>query len=397
MEEVDVAVIGAGMAGLAAAYHLRDLGPRLAVLDARRIGNDHGSSVGASRMFREMYSDPYLCRMSQAANRRWRALEQAHGVELRETHGLLFYGEPFDEETIEGSIPGARRVMDAQSIPYEALESGDIAARFPLRPRGGDVGLFEPTAGAIRSDRALTLFARELRAAGAQIHEERPVRTLQLGPDGAVLATPSGPLRARQVVLAAGPWTNALLRPLGLALELELWAMLWAHYAVPEADAHRYPQWFYFQEARPAQRDGGRYYGFPALDRHADGQPRIKVGIDWAPEENRAASWEALDRQPAPHAVALLDAFLREQLPAVGPRLEVRTSPYTMTRDVGFVLDRLHPSLVCFTGGSGQAFKFCPLLGTLLAELVRGDTLSADIGPWNAARLRCGRDSAAAQ
>ena len=366
MEEVDVAVIGAGMAGLAAAYHLRDLGPRLAVLDARRIGNDHGSSVGASRMFREMYSDPYLCRMSQAANRRWRALEQAHGVELRETHGLLFYGEPFDEETIEGSIPGARRVMDAQSIPYEALESGDIAARFPLRPRGGDVG---------------------------QLVFDATVRA----PDGAVLATPSGPLRARQVVLAAGPWTNALLRPLGLALELELWAMLWAHYAVPEADAHRYPQWFYFQEARPAQRDGGLYYGFPALDRHADGQPRIKVGIDWAPEENRAASWEALDRQPAPHAVALLDAFLREQLPAVGPRLEVRTSPYTMTRDVGFVLDRLHPSLVCFTGGSGQAFKFCPLLGTLLAELVRGDTLSADIGPWNAARLRCGRDSAAAQ
>ncbi|MGF1465004.1 MAG: FAD-dependent oxidoreductase [Sandaracinaceae bacterium] len=396
MERVEVAVVGAGMAGLSAAYHLRHLGRRLLVVEADRIGNREGSSTGASRMYREMYSDPYLCAMSQAANARWRALEARHDVSLRREHGLLFYGEAFDEETIEGSIPGAKRVMDAQGIPYEELDAARIAARFPLRPRPTDVGLFEPTAGAVLSDRVLRLFAEEVRRGGARIREGLHVDELDLGGGRPRLRTVDGTIEAEQVILCGGPWTNALLGPLGLDLELEVWAMLFAHYEVADAGL-QHPQWFCFRRPEPATRDGGLYYGFPAMDRHPDGRRRIKVGIDWAPEEMRAASWHALPREPANHAVKHLDRVVREQLDGVGALLEVRTSPYTMAADVNFVLDRLHPRLVCFTGGSGQAFKFCPLIGELLAKLALREDPEMDIGPWGAERLRRSRAHAAAR
>ena len=122
-----VVIIGGGMAGLSCASSLAQQGVNdVVLLEAKTLAHAGASSFGESRMFREMYSDPVLCRLAQEANRLWREEEQRSGEILRQTHGLLFYGESWDEETIEGSIPGARRVMDDQGIPYEALTAHQI-------------------------------------------------------------------------------------------------------------------------------------------------------------------------------------------------------------------------------------------------------------------------------
>ncbi|MEO1273208.1 MAG: FAD-dependent oxidoreductase, partial [Myxococcota bacterium] len=330
--DIDIAIIGAGMAGLSCAYHLRDSGRRVALFDPGHVGHDGGSSCGQSRMYREMYSDPYLATMAREANRRWDALERRHGVELRRQHGLLFYGEPFDEETIEGSIPGARRVMDAQGIPYEALDADGIAQRWAMSPHEAFVGLFEPTAGAVLSDRVLELFAREVQAA--------PTMTLYQGEGvadwaprqggGYTLKTQKGrTIEADRVVLAAGAWTNPLLKPLGERLALKLWSMVWGHYAVDPDMAERYPQWFCFQEARGD--DGGLYYGFPVMSQAPDGRPMVKVGIDWAPEALRGDTLDDIPHEPPARLVELLERFLQTQLLGVGERIGIWTSPYTMT------------------------------------------------------------------
>ena len=125
-----VVIIGGGMAGLSCASALAREGVRdVVLLEAKTLAHAGASSFGESRMFREMYSDPVLCQLAQEANRLWRQEEDRCPETLRATHGLLFYGESWEEETIEGSIPGARRVMDAQGIPYEALSSAQIAER----------------------------------------------------------------------------------------------------------------------------------------------------------------------------------------------------------------------------------------------------------------------------
>lgn len=127
-----VVIVGGGMAGLSCAASLARRGiTDVVLLEAKTLAHAKASSFGETRMFREMYSDPVLCRLAQEANRLWREEEIHAGEQLRETHGLLFYGESWDEETIEGSIPGARRVMDEQGIPYEALNADQIATRFP--------------------------------------------------------------------------------------------------------------------------------------------------------------------------------------------------------------------------------------------------------------------------
>ena len=331
-----VVIVGGGMAGLSCAASLARRGVRdVVLLEAQTLAHAKASSYGETRMFREMYSDPVLCRLAQEANRLWREEESHAGQQLRETHGLLFYGESWDEETIEGSIPGARRVMDDQGIPYEALDAGQITARFPLKPKPGFTGLFEPTAGAVRSDRVVAHWINTARNASHQLIEHCPVAGLD--PDGGGVTLESGEhIAAGQLVVACGIWSQLLLAPLGLAPKLEVWPMLWAHYTVDPALADRYPQWFCFQQERGD--DGGLYYGFPVLSQTTDGRPRIKAGIDWAPQELRVAEPNAMVSEPPARLVELLDTFLFNELEGVQERVETVISPYSMASDVNLSL-----------------------------------------------------------
>lgn len=184
----------------------------MVLVEAQTLAHAKASSFGETRMFREMYSDPVLCRLAQEANRLWREEETHAGETLRQTHGLLFYGESWDEETIEGSIPGARRVMDDQGIPYEALNAAEIAARFPLKPKAEFTGLFEPTAGAVRSDKVIAHWIRTARNAGHQLIEHSPVSSIDA--DGGGVRLENGHhIAAGQVVVACGIWSQLLLAP----------------------------------------------------------------------------------------------------------------------------------------------------------------------------------------
>jgi len=380
-QHASVLIIGGGMAGLSCAAALARRGiSDVVLLEAKTLAHAGASSFGETRMFREMYSDPVLCKLAQEANRLWREEETHAGEPLRDTHGLLFYGESWDEETIEGSIPGARRVMDDQGIPYEALSAGEITARFPLKPKADFTGLFEPTAGAVRSDKVIAHWIRTARSAGQQLIEHCPVAGIDA--DGAGVILENGHrITAHHVVVTSGIWSQLLLAPLGLAPKLEVWPMLWAHYTVDPALADRYPQWFCFQQERGD--DGGLYYGFPVLSHTADGRPRIKAGIDWAPKQLRVDNPNAMTTEPPARLVELLDAFLFNALEGVQERVETVISPYSMASDVNFVLDRLSPKLSLFAGGSGQAFKFAPLIGDSLARLAMGNQPAVDLSCWS--------------
>ena len=369
------------MAGLSCAASLARHGiSDVVLLEARTLANARASSFGETRMFREMYSDPVLCRLAQEANRLWREEENHAGEQLRDTHGLLFYGESWDEETIEGSIPGARRVMDEQNIPYEALSSEQIAARFPLKPKPEFTGLFEPTAGAVRSDRVIAHWTQTARSAGQKLIEHCAVAGIDSDGGGVTLEN-GHHISAGQVVVTSGIWSQLLLAPLGLAPKLEVWPMLWAHYTVDPSLQERYPQWFCFQQERGD--DGGLYYGFPVLSHSEDGRPRIKAGIDWAPKQLRVADPNAMDAEPPARLVELLDHFLFNSVEGVQERVETVMSPYSMTSDVNFVLDRLNSKLSLFAGGSGQAFKFAPLIGDSLARLARNESTAVDLSCWS--------------
>lgn len=57
-----------------------------------------------------------------------------------------------------------------------------------------------------------------------------------------------------------------------------------------------------------------------------------------------------------------------------------------MTEDSYFIMDKVHPNVAVFSGGSGRAFKFGPLLGDCMASLLTGAKPPVDLTPFSAKR-----------
>ena len=385
--QTDVLIIGGGIAGMATAYYLsQNKNLDIILLEQNTIPNPHNSSYGEERMYRRMYSNEYLAELQDESLKEWEMLETQHSCELLRQNGLLFYGEAWDEETIEGSIPGARRVMEKKGIPFEALTAEQLQQRWPMRPKPDFIGLFESTSGMVWSTKAIELFRSQALANGVSIQTGET--TISLNPSDKIveIKTKSGKIFvAKRVVIAAGAWTNDLLTSFTDPLNLSIWPMLWGHYQVEKTLLDRFPQWFCFQQEKPENKDGGLYYGFPC---HTPEKSMIKVGIDWCPPELRTKTMRNFVTEPDPELVELLDKFLRHNWDGILDCVGLYSSPYTMTEDTLFVLDQLpgYPQISLFTGGSGQAFKFAPLLGKVLAELVLEQTPSVDLSPLSASR-----------
>ena len=384
-KHVDIAIIGGGMAGLSAAATLSEMGIKnVAVFEAQKLANTDGSSFGESRMYREMYSDPVLCKLAKESNKLWSEQESSSNKPLRKQHGLLFYGESWDEETIEGSIPGAQKVMDDQNIPYEFLSSEKISERFPIKPKEHFVGLFEPSAGAILSDRAIDNWIQTIRRNGNQIFEDCRINKIN-EKNNELEIIENNTVSFDELIVASGMWTNELLVNLGLKLDIKIWPMLWAHYLVEEKFINSYPQWFCFQKSM--DDDGGLYYGFPVISRNKNNIPRIKVGIDWAPPNIIGIDNKSMENPFMDPLKKLLDDFILNNINGVIGCDETFVSPYTMTSDVNFILDKPKSNITLFSGGSGQSFKFAPLIGKCLAEKALNKNCSFDISCWEINRV----------
>jgi sarcosine oxidase len=87
---------------------------------------------------------------------------------------------------------------------------------------------------------------------------------------------------------------------------------------------------------------------------------------------------------------AILRTFVQRYFPyADGPTLSMRTCLFTNTPDEHFVID-VHPAYpqVLIAGGfSGHGYKFCSVVGEILADLAESGTTAHDIALFRLARF----------
>src|SRR6266516_6001105 len=202
-ERADVVVVGGGVMGLAAAWALRRAGREVLVLEQFRIGHTHGSSHGAGRIFRLAYDEPEWVRLAQEALGLWRELERESGETLLELTGLV--DMPLDPGLLVATL-------DACGAEHELLDAGEVERRFGLATDCREV-VFQPEAGIVRADRALSAFR-----AGAHVREEARIQALVPQEDGVRVETEGGSIEASVAVVAAGAWAKPLLADAGIDL-----------------------------------------------------------------------------------------------------------------------------------------------------------------------------------
>ncbi|MBL9126721.1 MAG: FAD-dependent oxidoreductase, partial [Verrucomicrobiales bacterium] len=119
-------------------------------------------------------------------------------------------------------------------------------------------------------------------------------------------------------------------------------------------------------------------YGFPAVD-GARGGVKIAFYRKPAPEPCTA---DRVDRSIRTDDVSAMREAVRALLPSLdGPLLRAATCLYTLTPDLNFTLGThpLHPQVQVAAGFSGHGFKFCSVVGEILADLVQSGRTRHDI------------------
>jgi sarcosine oxidase len=320
----DVAVVGAGVVGLAAAFELSRAGHQVTVLSADVPGARQ--SAGLSRIFRLAHADRELTDAAASSLELWRAWEELAGEPLLDPVGLLLTGDMADREVHLRRYGG-----------FEAVDG----ARHPLADLPGG-GQLEATGAAIRAEATVRFLQR-----GCKLVLDEVVA---VDAEGVSLAS-GGRIDADRVVVCAGPDTYRLL---GLPEPERLRSVRFSFALRDPLDAGA-PCWI--------QRDEALSEPFYAV---MDGGDHYSVGLS---DAGSVADSEA---------EAIRDAYRRtveivlRLLPGLAPvperviACEFPLNPSGPAHD-GWDL-REHDGVVGLTGPS--LFKFAPLLGRLVREHV---------------------------
>lgn len=370
-DRVDVAIIGAGLAGSAAAWALARRGRSVAVLEAFQPGHRRGSSHGSARIFRRAYPDPLYVRLTGQAEPLWRQLADEAGEELvLVTGGLDFGPSPQPEKMYE--------ILTGFGVPAELMAAAAAAERWPGLAFGTDPVLFHPDAGVIDAERAMAAMTRLAIARGAQVCYSSAVQRLSVDDGGAVLHTADRSWRASVVVVAAGAWLEPLLGGLVRLPSLAVMQQQAFHFAplAPLDGEPAPPVFICHDEIAPiygllAGRDGGV-------------SGAIKVGEHGY---GTVTTGDSRDGIVNPASRERVRAYVRDRLRGLDPEpVGEVTCLYTSTVSEDFILDRQGPFVIC-SACSGHGAKFAPLTGEIAADLACGDappdrrfTLAAHIG-----------------
>ena len=374
----DAIVAGLGGMGSATAYQLAGRGKRVLGLEKFHPAHDRGSSHGRSRIIRQAYfEDPAYVPLLLRAYELWERLERDTDQELMTLTGGLMIGRR-ESELVSGSV----RSAEEHGLPYELLDADEIRERFPpFSPDPGTVALYEKKAGFVRPEETVRAHLDRADALGADLRFEEPILSWEALGNGVRVETPEGSYEAERLVITPGAWAPQVLGDLGLPLEVERQVMYWFE---PKNGREPFlPDRFPIYIWEPD--DGNWFYGFPVQDDERGVKAALyrAGGVPTTPE--------TIDREVHDEEIDFLRAYLAEYVPDLAGRcLDARVCMYTNTPDLHFVIS-LHPELeqvAIACGFSGHGYKFCSVVGEILADLATEGSTRHPIDLFSPARLK---------
>jgi sarcosine oxidase len=373
MPTTDVAVIGLGAMGSAAACQLARRGKRVVALERFRPGHERGSSHGTTRIIRlGYYEHPAYVPLLRRAYALWRELEAASRRPLLRITGIAEIGPP-DGRLVTGTLAAAR----AHDLPHEVLAGPELMRRFPaFRIASDRVGVLQPDGGILAAERAVGVQLDLAAAAGAELRMGERAVAIEPRGESVRVVTERGTIDAGTVIVAAGPWVKKLLPDVPLPLRVTRQVMTWFE---PGDVALFAPEKF---PVFMIESERGMYYGFP----------HDEVGVKFAKHHHgdETVDPDACDRTLSPADEALIRPVVAECLPAANGRLvQAKICLYTVTPDGDFLLDSLPgaPQILVASPCSGHGFKFAPVIGEILADLATAGTTAHDISRFRLARF----------
>ena len=367
-------MIGIGGMGSAIAYHLSRRGLKVLGLERFDIPHTNGSSHGVTRVIRLAYSEhPSYVSLLRRAYELWRELQALFGRQLLYITGGIDAGAR-GSRVFEGSV----RSCELHGLEHTILTSSELSRRFPAYRLPSDVmAVFQPDGGFLIPELCISAHVALAQSHGAVISAREQVTRWEAAASGVRVWTDRRSCQADKLVISAGPWVSKFVDSMTGIANPERQVLAWFQPVhldlfLPE----RFPVF-------NLELSEGRYYGLPVF-----GVPGFKVGryhhleqtID--PDDPR--------RDCYPEDEQLLRDFVARYFPdGAGPTMALRACIFTNTPDEHFVLDQ-HPTLpnvLIASPCSGHGFKFCSVVGEIMADLVEKGETGHDISMHRLARF----------
>ncbi len=349
-----VAVVGAGVVGLATATALLDAGADVRLYDPNQPGS--GQSNGRTRIFRLAHGDARLVELAARARGLWSEWETRFRRRLVGDEGLIITGDD--------TVNIWTDAMCDAGVPYRVTSIDDATNHLPVACLAGSAALFDPTAGPTRARRTVECLQS---VCDAVLRREAVTEIEETGTKLSVW-TSSGTWECDEVILTAGVETARLAAPLGIGVERVVVPDSRFTYSIREQYLDR-------PLACWIDHSGAYGHGYTSYGQRIGTTNYYAVGVGWGDVDNLTADEEsALHREKA--AEYMLQAY-----PGLDPAPvdEIRcVHALRSARDDGDgFMARRSGGVTALYGNN--LFKFAPLLGQLLSRTATTGVLADEL------------------
>jgi glycine/D-amino acid oxidase-like deaminating enzyme len=361
----DIAVIGAGVVGAAAAYRLARAGQQVVVLEAGEPG--HGTSASSFAWVNAVRKEPEVYhRLNAAGVRAYATLAQELGTDIgyRDGGSLEWAEGDAEQRELEERVERlARRGYPAEWIDRDAALGVEPALAIGARV---ERVVYYAAEGWVDAPRLVRVLLDRAVAAGAEVRRATPAR-LERRPGGRVaVEIDAGTSGADTALVCAGPATAAVLRPLGVTLPVGRKVGLLAVTAPPPEPLRRVV--------------------------HAPGihlRPDVSGGLLLGADDVDALTTESTPPgRPPDYARTLLERARRVFPPARDvDLLSVRIGVRPMPSDGQTIAGRLPGFANAWVLATHSGVTLGPLLGRLIADEITTGVPSAELGPFRPDRF----------
>jgi len=385
----DVAVVGLGAMGSAAAYQLAKRGARVIAIDRFDPPHQLGSSGGDTRITRQAIGEgetytPLALRSYEL----WREMEALTGQDLLTVTGGLMMTSYSTGSAMHGKadfLGETIRAARKYSVGHEILGTAQIRQKFPQFNLFGDErGYYEPMAGFLRPENCIRAQIGLARRMGTDTRINHKVIAIKKEGSGMlVIAEYAGArsyIYSDKVIISAGAWVNDFLRSrFPGVFKILRQCLFWfdINGSIKPYLIGRFPIFIWVNS-------NNFIYGFPAID-------GLNGGIKVASEETNIIDPDNVNRDVTDAEVESVYAeHIVNRLPGLSPRcIRSKVCMYTVTPDSGFVIDfdPENPNIIMASPCSGHGFKHSAAIGESLAQLALDGRSKIDIGPFSIKRF----------
>lgn len=368
----DFLVVGAGIAGASAGFHLARYG-QVTVLEMEAVVGYHATGRSAA-LFSEYYGGPVV-RALTAASRSFLTAPPAGFADhpLLTPRGVLALGPAGADDAFEEALSLGR----VAPVPVREIDVSEAMAYCPvLRPDWCRRAMLKPGAQDIDVDALHQGFLRGIRAAGGHVVRSARVRSLQRDGGRWRAGTDAGTFTATTVVNAAGAWADEVAVLAGVA-PLGLVPLRRTAFLVDGPDDHDVRGWPMVTDVTDTfyvKPESGRLLVSPCDATPAPPGDARPDDLDVARGAARVEAATTLPIRRVRRAWAGLRTSTADDVPVVG------SAPGT-------------PDFLWFAGFGGYGVQVAPAAGRLLAALATGTdpALATGLDPTLAAGTDPGR------